>query len=206
MSTPLSLEESRELIKLCQSGRLYAIRDWISAGKSLRTAPETKKTVLSVAIKTGFHSLVELIAPHETLEAKNQGLADAVRQKRLDLVELLVACGAEIKAIPFTDVLLGWEPRIIQFFIDNGADITTGSPFAVAFGEKIRTALSPLLHCKRRYPELANALQEQADRALRKFAYDGRPKVGKPDDLGRRRPSQSRANVGRRTLCEDGRG
>jgi hypothetical protein len=105
MSTPLSLEESRELIKLCQSGRLYAIRDWISAGKSLRTAPETKKTVLSVAIKTGFHSLVELIAPHETLEAKNQGLADAVRQKRLDLVELLVACGAEIKAIPFTDVL-----------------------------------------------------------------------------------------------------
>jgi hypothetical protein len=51
--------------------------------------------------------------------------------KRGDLVELLVACGAEIKAVPFTDVLLGWEPRIIQFFIDNGADIITGSPFAV---------------------------------------------------------------------------
>jgi hypothetical protein len=111
MSASLSLEESRELIKVCQSGRLYAIRDWISAGKSLRTAPETKKTILSVAIKTGFHSLVELIAPHETLEAKNQGLANAVLQKRLDLVELLVACGAEIKAIPFSDVLLGWEPR-----------------------------------------------------------------------------------------------
>ena len=39
-------------------------------GNSLRTAPETKKTILSVAIKTGFHSLVELIAPHEMLEAK----------------------------------------------------------------------------------------------------------------------------------------
>ena len=173
MSTPLSPEESRELIKLCQSGRLYTIRDWILAGKSLQTAPETKKTVLSVAIKTGFHSLVELIAPHETQEAKNQGLADAVRQKRLDLVELLVACGAEIKAVPFTDVLLGWEPRIIQFFIDNGADVITGSPFAVAFGEKIRTALRPFLECKQRYPELANSLQEQTDRALRKFAYDG---------------------------------
>ena len=173
MSASLSLEESQELIKVCQSGRLYAIRDWISAGKSLRTAPETKKTILSVAIKTGFHSLVELIAPHEPLEAKNQGLADAVRQKRLDLVELLVACGAEIKAIPFRDVLLGWEPRTIQFFIDHGADVTTGSPFAVAFGEKIRTALRPFLECKRRYPELADALQEQADRALRKFAYDG---------------------------------
>jgi hypothetical protein len=173
MSTTLSPEESRDLIRLCQSGRLYAIRDWISAGKSLRTAPEIRKTVLSVAIKTGFHSLVALIAPQETQEAKNQGLADAVRQKRLDLVELLVACGAEIKAVPFTDVLLGWEPPIIQFFIDNGADVITGSPFAVAFDEKIRTALRSFLECKRRYPELANALQEQADRALRKFAYDG---------------------------------
>jgi len=54
MSAPLSRGETQELIKLCQSGRLYAIRDWISAGKSLRTAPETKKTILSVAIKTGF--------------------------------------------------------------------------------------------------------------------------------------------------------
>ncbi len=94
MSASLSPEESREIIKVCQSGRLYAIRDWISAGKSLRTAPETKKTILSVAIKTGFHSLVELIAPHETLEAKNQGLADAVRQKRLDLVD------CSLRAVP----------------------------------------------------------------------------------------------------------
>jgi hypothetical protein len=39
--------------------------------------------------------------------------------------------------------------------------------------KKIRTALRPFLDCKQRYPELANALQEQADRALRKFAYDG---------------------------------
>ena len=70
--------------KLCQSGKLYAIRDWISAGKSFRTALETKKTLLSVGIKTGFHSLVELIAPHETLEAKNHALADAVRQKRCE--------------------------------------------------------------------------------------------------------------------------
>ncbi len=88
-------------------------------------------------------------------------------------MELLVSCGAEIKAVPFGDVLLCWDPKIMRFFIENGADIITGSPFAVAFGEKIRTALRPFLECKGQYPELANALQEQADRALRKFAYDG---------------------------------
>jgi hypothetical protein len=168
MGTTLSPEESRELIRLCQSGKLYAIRDWISAGKLLRTAPETKKTALSVAIKTGFHSLVELIAPHETLEAKNQGLAHAVRRKRLDLVELLVACGAEIKAVPFTDVLLGWEPGIIQFFIENGADVIAGSPFAVAFGEKIRTALRP-------FPSLQAAIS----RTRKRIAGAGRPGFAK---------------------------
>lgn len=88
-------------------------------------------------------------------------------------MELLVAYGAEIKTVPFSDALLTWEPHIIQFFLDNGADIITGSPFAVAFGEKVRTALRPFLECKRRYPELASELQKQADRALRKFAHDG---------------------------------
>jgi hypothetical protein len=173
MGEVLTREETQELIKLCQNGRLYEIRNWIAAGKSLRTAPEIKKTILSVAIKTGFHSLVELLAQYETQAAKNQGLADAVSQKRLDLVELLVACGAEIKAVPFSNVLLCWEPHIIRFFLDNGADVITGSPFAVAFGAKIQTALRPFLESKRRYPELASALQEQADRALRKFAHDG---------------------------------
>ncbi len=173
MSEVLTREESQKLIKLFQSGRLYEIRDWIAAGKPLQTAPEIKKTLLSVAIKTGFHSLVETVAPYETQEARNQGLADAVSQRRLDLVELLVACGAQIKAMPFSNVLLSWQPEIIQFFMDHGADIVTGSPFAVAFGEKIRTALRPFLECKRRYPELASELQEQIDRALRKFAYEG---------------------------------
>jgi hypothetical protein len=173
MSDFLSREESRELIRLCQTGRLHDVRSWIEAGKSLRTAPEIKKTILSVAVKTGFHSLVELIAPQESQEAKNQGLADAVRLNRLDLVELLISLGADIKAVPFSDVLLNWHPQIIRFFINHGADLIMDSPFANAFGEKIRTALRPFMECKQRFPDLADALQEQADRALRKFAYEG---------------------------------
>lgn len=65
---------------------------------------------------------MELIALHDTQQAKNQGLADAVRLNRLDLVELLVSLGADIKAVPFSDVLLNWHPHIIRFFIDHGAD------------------------------------------------------------------------------------
>jgi len=135
---------------------------------------EIKRTPLQVAIGVGFHSLVELIARHEgSQEVKNRALEDAVAEKRLDFVELLLANGAEIRAVPLADVLTNWEPAMIRFFLDHGADVITGAPFAVAFGEKIRTSLRPFMDYKEAHPELANELQEQIDHALRYFCQEG---------------------------------
>lgn len=165
--------EAKELLSLCRTGRLYDVEKWIAEGKPLEmpvSRNARKKTLLEVAVETGFHSLVELIAKHDSSQpSKNAALETAVSQSRLDLIELLVANGAEITSIPLADVLLNWEPKIIQFFLSHGADIVTGSPFAVAFGAKIRTALRPFLEFRRAHPELAAALQEQLDRALRHF-------------------------------------
>jgi hypothetical protein len=87
--------------------------------------------LLEVAVETGFHSLVELIAKHETHQSsKDAALALAVSTRRLDLVELLVADGADIQSVPLVDVLLTWEPKIIRFFLDHGADAVGGRPFA----------------------------------------------------------------------------
>src|SRR5262249_9150300 len=94
-------------------------------------------------------------------------LLDAVSLKRLDLIQLLVAQGAEVRSIPFIEVLQIWEPTIIRYFIDHGVDVITNFPFAMAFGEKIRTALRPWRECKENNPDAAPQLQEQADRALR---------------------------------------
>jgi hypothetical protein len=60
---------------------------------------------------------------------------------------------------------------MIRFFLENGADVITGAPFAVAFREKIRTALRS--YVEKAHPELASGLQEQADRALRHFCNEG---------------------------------
>jgi len=69
-----------------------------------------------MAVGTGFHSLVELIAKHETNQsAKDAALGDAVSLRRLDLVELLLANGADVKAVRLADVLLTWEPKLIRF-------------------------------------------------------------------------------------------
>jgi hypothetical protein len=129
---------------------------------------------LEVALDTGFHSLVELLVRNEpSQELKNRALQHALSHKRLDLIDLLVSHGADISSVPFVEVLLLWDPNIIRYFLDHGADFITDSPFAVAFGEKIRTALRPWRECREKHSDVAAQLQEQADRALRHFCFEG---------------------------------
>jgi len=76
MDGTLTRVETRTLIILCQSGRLSEVRDWITTGRSIQIAPEVKTTTLALAIKTGFHSLVELIAHHSKSVAANSVSCD----------------------------------------------------------------------------------------------------------------------------------
>ena len=100
-------------------------------------------------------------------------MRDAVSSRRLDLVELLLANGAEITSVPLANVLLTWDPKLIRFFLDHGADPVKGRPFAEAFGARVRTALRPFVEYKRAHPDLASQLQEQLDCALRYFSGEG---------------------------------
>jgi hypothetical protein len=169
---------AKTLVGLCRAGRLYEIEQWIAGGKPLDITEVARRgrqqSLLEIAVDTGFHSLVELIAKYETNQlAKAAALCDAVSSRRLDLVELLLANGTDIKAVPLADVLLTWEPRLIRFFLDHDADVLEGRPFAVAFGERIRTALRPFVDYRRAHPEVATQLQQQLDFALRYFCGEG---------------------------------
>jgi hypothetical protein len=170
--------DAKKLIALCRAGRLYEIEKWIADGKPLNIFRALKhsrqRSLLGIAIETGFHSLVALIAKHEVSQSiKDAALRDAVSSRRLELVELLLVNGAAIKAVPLADVLLTWEPTLIRFFLGHGADPLAGNPFAEAFGAKVRTALRPFIDYKRAHPELAAQLQEQLDCALRHFCGEG---------------------------------
>ena len=95
MALSLTVEESKALLALCRAGKLYGIERWISAGKPTVIDPSLRKTALLTAVETGFHSLVELVAQHEPRqEEKDRALAQAVKRKRLDMVEVLVEHGA----------------------------------------------------------------------------------------------------------------
>ncbi len=92
MPTPLSLADGKELVRLCETGRLYEIEAWIQAGKSLTVPSEVRNKPLTVAISTGFHSLVQLLLRHEeSQEAKNDALRLAVRLRRRIFVDLAIA-------------------------------------------------------------------------------------------------------------------
>jgi hypothetical protein len=71
LSEYLSSDDSRYLVKLCEAGRLYEVEQWIQAGKSLKVSRELNKTLLSVAVSSGFHSMVELLLRHDRQSAKD---------------------------------------------------------------------------------------------------------------------------------------
>ncbi len=83
MVLALTREEAKSLLHLCQIGNLYKLEAWIDSGRSL-TTPSNHKTPLEVAIKTGFHSLVELLLRHEKdQQAKNEALGSRSCQNRV---------------------------------------------------------------------------------------------------------------------------
>ena len=65
MSNLLSHAAAKELIRLCETGRLYQVEAWIPAGRSLAVPKEVRETPLNVAISTGFHSLGSLLNYYE---------------------------------------------------------------------------------------------------------------------------------------------
>ena len=52
MGAVLAVDEAKQLLKLCDAGRLYEVEAWIRAGKSLTVPKEVRKTPLTVAMST----------------------------------------------------------------------------------------------------------------------------------------------------------
>ena len=124
----------KELVRLCRAGRLYEIERWINDGKSLEIPAGTKRgrqrSLLEIAIETGFHTLVELIAKHEASQsAKNAALGEAVSLRRLDLVELLLANGADVNAknkqgnTPLVGAVWMDHRDVVELLLANKADV-----------------------------------------------------------------------------------
>ncbi|MBS3779454.1 MAG: ankyrin repeat domain-containing protein [Desulfovermiculus sp.] len=175
MTHGCSYDDIKPLIELCKAGKLFEVQDWIHSGKPVNIKQSQrggrKKTPLEIAIDRGFHSLVQVLLEGGSIIADDRfnALNQALFKKRFDIIQLLVKHGADVSSVDMIDVFDTWEPKIMDYFIEHGADVETDYPLAWAFCQRIRTTLGFYKRYKHRFP----SFQTQANIALRHHCKEG---------------------------------
>lgn len=161
------------MLRLCREGRLFELQEWVATGKSLTVPTGYRQTPMRVALSTGFHSLIEFLLQHlEDQSVKDDALRQACWSGQRSIMQLALKHGAGVAAVSFQSVIETWDRGVAQLFLEHGADPVTNAPFARAFKARVKAALGIFLDCKRIRPDLAEALQQQADMALRQACQD----------------------------------
>lgn len=171
-----SYDEIKPLVELCKAGRLFDVQAWIASGKPVNLpAPVNRrhgKSPLDVAIQLGFHSMVQVLleggARIET-GGWHDHVTEVLELRRFDLALLLIKHGFDPKSVDMEAVFMTWDPEIMEYFIEHGADVEAGNPLAFALSRRIRTALRIFKQLKDRFP----SFQEQANIALRYHCKEG---------------------------------
>ncbi len=172
-----TLGEIKPLVELCRAGKLFAVQDWIAAGKPVNLPPLPRRSnharaPLEIAIELGFHSLVEVLLQAGAafdLDGWRGTMARALGLRRFDIVKTLVEHGYDPKSVDMEQVFDTWDPALMEYFIEKGADVERGNPLAYAFTNRIRTALRIFKSYRDRFP----SFQEQANIALRFHCKEG---------------------------------
>jgi hypothetical protein len=131
------------------------------------------KTPLEIALDLGFHSLIQVLleagAVQEPVDSWDSPMSRALAMRRFDIVQLFVANGFDPKTVDMRQVFNSWDPQIMEYFIERGAEVEKGSPLACALCSRIRTALRILKQYRDRFP----SFPEQANIALRYHCNEG---------------------------------
>lgn len=166
-------EAADHVLRLCREGRLFELQAWVADGKPLGVPTGYRLTPLRVALDTGFHSLIAFLLQREAAQtAKDAALREACWGNRPALMELALEHGASVHAVRFQEVIETWDRAVAGLFLRHGADLVTDAPFARAFKQRVKAGLGIYLDCLRARPDLADALQAQADMALRQACQD----------------------------------
>ena len=96
-------------------------------------------------------------------------MSHAIEKRRFDLVQLLVEHGYDPRTANMDFVFSTWQPEIIEYFIDRGADVESKLPLAWALCNRVRTALRIF----KKYSQQIPSFQEQINIALRHHCKEG---------------------------------
>lgn len=145
--------DEKEFCRYCREGMLFAVQEWIRAGKPVpagRTVPESP---LVLAAGKGFHSLVVLLLEQglgQSQDHLDAALAAAGAGGHLETCRLLLDRGAGIPCVRAVDVVECGNPEVVALLLSAGMDIETGNPLAHALVQETRNALTLFRELRRK--------------------------------------------------------
>jgi hypothetical protein len=157
----------KEVLQLVQAGKLFALQEWIKAGKPVRpaTSGTSDSVVLRTAVETGFHSMVEELlraggwSPKDLTDAL--ALAREIRQ--FDIAALLAGKGAQPRQATFRTSCEKLDLFMMEHLLRAGADPNKENVFADVLNSiKARPLLRFFRQFRGEFPEL----EDQAALAL----------------------------------------
>jgi hypothetical protein len=157
----------KQLLDLVRKGKLFALQEWIKAGKPL-CPPKSYSCaprILVIAVRTGFHSLVEELLRVGPWPARE--MADSLKyarsQRRYDIADLLLNQGAEPENQDFATVCELLDFAMMERHLRAGTNPNQDNVFARIL---CSTKARPLLGFYRRVRAEFPALDDQAALAL----------------------------------------
>jgi hypothetical protein len=185
-ATPRPLaEDSAEvdgLVELCQTGRIYAVEDWIAEGRAIQAKEYHFRgrrfygSPLTVAIETNQRDLLMLLLcnGYQVSQETDSPLERALYEKRWDLLELFLEWGADPSGVDADAVFATYRTDLFDRFWKAGVDFTRDDCLAKYLAKT--TSNRPLYGWVKRHqdgPEIKRALAL----ALVQAAWDGREKA-----------------------------
>jgi len=161
-------DKFRELIDLVNQGKLFALQEWIAAGKPLQfdEVIGSRRYLLEEAIRTGFHSVVEVLlrAGSWSTEDLTHSLEFARDRSRYDISELLEKFGARGKELDFLTACEKLDLATAERLLRAGFDPNKENEFARVLTE---VKAKPLIGFYKNHRVEFPVLDDQAAIALR---------------------------------------
>jgi hypothetical protein len=175
-------DELRPFLALCREGRLYEVERWLADGRPVQLDPEAIRrgyrppSALEVAIESGQHSLTQLLlrSGYRLDIERHNPLDRALKQRRLDLFNLLLEWGADLKSADLYTVLETYNVDLYERLLAAGYDFTQGHEVGAALG--YGTSNRPLLGFVKRHRAADPRFQMELNIALGCHARKGNEK------------------------------
>ena len=161
-------DEFRKLLDLVNQGKLFGLQEWIAAGKPLQfdEVMGSRRYLLEEAIRTGFHSVVEVLLGASGWSAEDlaHSLEFARDRSRYDISELLEKFGARGKELDFLTACEKLDLATAERLLRAGFDPNKENDFARVLSE---VKAKPLIGFYKNHRAEFPVLDDQAAIALR---------------------------------------